>query len=173
MIDWLLIVLLALLCLGGTVLSAIQLPGNWLILLAAVGYDGYHHWQRFGVKWLVALGVLAALGETVELISSAIATKRAGASRRAGIGALVGGFAGMVLCSIPIPILGTILGGMIGCFIGALMAELTLHDDLTKGARVGLFATIGRLLGLMAKLAATMAMAGAVVSLAVSAIWAK
>lgn len=164
--DWLLLVLLLVITITGVVLSAIQLPGNWVLLAAAVGYDAYYHWERLGWKWLVVIGGLAVVGEAAELLASAVAASKAGASRRAGIGALVGGFAGMILFSIPVPILGTIAGGMAGCFLGALVAELTLHDDVVKGAKIGLFATIGRLFGLVAKLAATMAMAGAAVSVA-------
>lgn len=167
MVEWTLLILLVVVCFGGVVLSAIQLPGNWVLLAAAVGYDAYYHWERLGWKWLVVIGGLAVAGEAAELLASAVAASKAGASRRAGIGALVGGFAGMILFSIPVPILGTIAGGMAGCFLGALVAELTLHDDVVKGAKIGLFATIGRLFGLVAKLAATMAMAGAAVSVAV------
>lgn len=171
MIAWLLLIALVLICLGGILVSALQLPGNWLILAAAVGYDAYYQWQRLGWKWLAVLGALAAAGELAELLSTAIAAQRAGASRRAGIGALVGGFAGMLLLSIPIPVIGTIIGGVVGCFAGALVMELTLHDDLAKGTRVGVSASIGRLLGLVAKLACSMAMAGACISLAAHGTW--
>ena len=171
MITGLLLILLILLCLVGILLAAFQLPGNWLVFASALGYDAYYHWQRFGWKWLALFGVMALAGEIAELLSSAIAAKRAGASRRAGLAALVGGFAGMLILSIPIPIIGTIVGGMIGCFSGALIAEMTLHDDLAKGTRVGLFATLGRLIGLVAKLALTLAMSGGSVALALYAAW--
>ncbi len=171
MLSTLLIILLILLCLGGIFLAALQLPGNWLILAGAIGYDAIYHWQRLGWKWLAALGLLALVGEAAELFASATVARRAGASRRAGIGALIGGFAGMILLSIPVPILGTIAGGLIGCFAGALVMELTLHDDLSKSTRVGFFATIGRLFGLFAKLACSVAMAGAAVSIAVLSNW--
>lgn len=171
MVDWLLLMVLAVVCLTGLVGAVLQLPGNWLVLLAAVGYDACYHWQRLGWKWLVGIGALAAAGEVADLLATAIAAKRAGASRRAGIGALVGGLAGMVLFSIPVPIVGTILGGVLGCFAGAVVMELTLHDDLAKSARVGGFAAIGRIIGLVGKLAATTAMAGATISLVAISIW--
>jgi uncharacterized protein YqgC (DUF456 family) len=166
MLHWLYLILFAILCLGGICLSALQLPGNWLILLAAIGYDAWYHWQPFGPKWLIALGLIALAGEAAEFFSSAVAARRAGATRRAGLGALAGGILGMLIFSIPVPIVGTIAGGMIGCFIGAVVAEMTAHDDVSRSMKVGLFATIGRVIGLVAKLAATMAMAGAAVSLA-------
>jgi len=166
MLHWTLFTLMAVCTLAGVCLSALQLPGNWLVLAAAIGYDACNHWQPFGAKWLIALGVVALAGEAAEFLSSAVAAKRAGATRRAGLGALAGGLIGMLALSVPVPVIGTILGGMLGCFIGATVAEMTAHDDVSRGVKVGLFATIGRAFGMAAKLAATMAMAGAAISIA-------
>lgn len=166
-----LFIALVTLALAGVALAAFTLPGSWIILASAIGYDCYFGWQRFGWKWLVALGAIALAAEIVELAASAVVAGKAGASRRAAIGSLIGGFAGMLLLSVPIPVIGTILGGFIGCFIGALAGEMTLRDDLRSGVRVGLFATLGRLLGMMVKISAAMATAGAVISLAFIATW--
>jgi uncharacterized protein YqgC (DUF456 family) len=169
MLDATLLILLVTVACAGIVLAVMQLPGSWLILAAALGYDWYYGFSRIGWKWLVALTVLAAAAEVVEALSSAVIARRAGASRRASIGALLGGLIGMFSLSfvVPIPIIGTIAGGFLGCFLGALLGEMTQHDDLTKGTRVGIFAMIGRLLGLIAKTAASLTIAGAVVLLAV------
>jgi hypothetical protein len=165
--DMLLIIGLVLVAVVGIMLAAFQLPGTWLILATAILYDWHYGWQRLGWKWLLALGVIAAIGELLEMLASVAMARRAGASRRAAVGSLIGGFAGMILLSVPVPIIGTILGGLIGCFAGALLGELSLHDNLHTGAKVGIFATFGRLMGMMAKTAAAMVIAGAVVSLAV------
>lgn len=169
--ETLLFIGLVAIALAGVVLAAFTLPGSWVILASAVGYDGYFGWQRFGWKWLAALGAIALAAEIIELAASAVVAGKAGASRRAAIGSLIGGFAGMILLSVSVPVIGTILGGFIGCFIGALAGEMTLRDDLRTGLRVGLFATLGRLLGMMVKVSAAMAIAGAVVSLAFIATW--
>jgi uncharacterized protein YqgC (DUF456 family) len=166
MTAWLLLILLAVICLAGVILSALQLPGTWLALAATAGYDWYYDWQRIGWKWLAALVAVALAAEAMEMFASVAAARRAGASRRAAVGALVGGLAGMLLLSIPIPVLGTIIGGLVGCFAGAFVAELTVHDDLSRGARVGFFAALGRLCGLVGKVAASLGIAGAAVSLA-------
>jgi uncharacterized protein YqgC (DUF456 family) len=158
MLDATLLILLVTVACAGIVLAVMQLPGSWLILAAALGYDWYYGFSR-----------IAAAAEVVEALSSAVIARRAGASRRASIGALLGGLIGMFSLSfvVPIPIIGTIAGGFLGCFLGALLGEMTQHDDLTKGTRVGIFAMIGRLLGLIAKTAASLTIAGAVVLLAV------
>jgi hypothetical protein len=171
MIEALLLILLILIALVGIVLAAFQLPGTWLILASAVGYDWYHHWQFIGWRWLVALAVVAALAELLDTVASVAAARRAGASRRAAIGSLLGGFGGMLLLSVPIPVVGTIAGGLAGCFLGALIGELTVRDDLKAGARVGLFATLGRVVGMIGKTAAAIAIAGAAISLTVRAMW--
>lgn len=165
-----LLIILILMTLCGILLAVLQLPGTWLILACATGYDWYHGWQRIGWKWLIALLVFATAAEIVDSLASIVAAKRAGASRRAAIGALAGGFAGMLILSVPVPVIGTVIGGLIGCFAGALTAELTKRNDLIAGARVGLFATIGRAIGLAAKTAAALAIGGATIALAVIAM---
>ncbi len=171
MIDTLLLIGLTVLAFLGILLAVFQLPGTWLILASAAGYDWYYDWQRIGWKWLVCLGVLAIIAEAVDSLASIVAARKAGASRRAAIGALVGGFLGMILFSIPIPVIGTVVGGLAGCFTGALVMELTARDDLRAGAKVGFFATLGKLIGLIAKTGAAFAIAGATVLLAAFKVW--
>lgn len=167
----LLLISLIVLCLSGTALAVLQLPGTWVILISAVGYDWYYGWERIGWQWLVGLGLLAVAAEVVDSLAAIVAARRAGASRRAALGALVGGFAGMLLLSVPVPVIGTVIGGLVGCFVGALGAELTKRNDLAAGARVGLFATIGRVIGLAAKTSAALVIGGATVVMALRAAW--
>ncbi len=166
--DLLLLIALILIALSGIFLAVLQLPGTWLILAAAAAYDWYYGWQQIGWKWLVALLILAIVVELIDFLAGLVAAKRAGASRRAAIGALVGGFLGMILLTIPIPIpgVGTVIGGLLGCFLGALIGELSLRKDWKTGARVGIFATLGKIAGLVVKTSAAMAIAGATVTVA-------
>ena len=73
---------------------------------------------------------------------------------------MIGGFLGMFMFTIPLPIIGTLIGGVLGCFAGALIGEMSQHDDLAKGAKVGLFAAIGQVLGTLAKTMIALVMAG-------------
>lgn len=155
----------------GMVLAVFQLPGTWLILLAAVGYDGFYGFDRFDWKWLLALGAVAVVAEVFDTLAGAFIARKAGASRQAMVGALLGGFIGMVSLTIPVPIIGTIIGGIVGCFIGAVVGELSVRNDYAAGARVGLTAVIGRVLGLFAKTAAAMVIAGVTVALAAYAMF--
>jgi len=170
MFEWLLVGVLVVVMLAGVILAALQLPGTWLILAAAVGYDAYHAWQRMGWFWLLTVAAIAVSAELLDSIAALLAARRAGASRRAAIGALIGGFAGMILFSLPVPLVGTIIGGLLGCFLGGLIGEWTVREDLAAGAKVGLFATCGRLAGLLLKLAAALVMGGIVAVRAISAL---
>ncbi len=160
---------LAVICVAGVVLAALQLPGTWLILAAALAYDWYGGWTEIGWKWLVGLAVVAVIAEVADTASAVLLARRAGGSRRASIGALVGGFAGMFVFTpiVPVPVVGTIVGGLLGCFVGAWVGEMTVRDDMTASAKIGAFATLGRLVGLIAKTGAAFAIAGATMALAI------
>ncbi len=160
MTDWMVLIGLWLACAAGIVLAMFRLPGTWLILAAAAGYAWYT--QGHEISWFT-VGVLAGLavvGEIVELCASLWTARRGGASRRAAWCGLIGGVAGMLAFSIPVPVIGTILGGALGCLIGAVVGELSEHDDVARGVRVGLFASIGLALGAVAKLMVALIMAG-------------
>lgn len=164
---------LVVVALVGVLLAALQLPGVWLILAAAAGFDWSQGWRMIGWKWFAALIAIAIMAEVFDALSGVIAARKAGASRRAAVGALLGGFIGMIMLSVPIPIpgVGAIVGGLLGCFLGALIAELSLNKDLATGAKVGLFATIGKIIGLAARTSAAAAVAGTVISLAAWSIF--
>ena len=169
--DWLLLSALTLVTVVGLVLAAFQLPGTWLILVCAAGYDWYYDFARIGWKWLAVLGVIAIVAEVFDGLAGALLAKRAGASRQAMIGALLGGFVGMIVLTIPVPVIGTIFGGIAGCFIGAVVGELSVRNDYAAGAKVGISAVIGRVLGLIAKTGAAVVIAGVTVMLATIAMF--
>lgn len=136
-------------------LNAVGLPGNWLLLLCTAGF-AWWKWEEavIHVGTLIALLVLALLGELAEFLLGAAGAARSGASRRGAIGAilgaLVGGLLGTVL--IPIPILGSIFGACGGAFIGAMLLELSGGKQARHAARVGQGAAWGRLWGTLVKL---------------------
>lgn len=156
-------------CLLGVVLTIVRLPGTWLIVAAACAHSWHFNWT--GPSWgvLAALVGLAVAAEIIELVASVISARRAGASKRATWCALLGGIAGMIVFSVPLPLIGTILGGALGCFLGAAVAELTLKHDLVHGAKVGLFAAIGQIVGMVAKTMISLLMAVTAILAAVEA----
>lgn len=146
---WVLAIALVAIGVAGTVLPA--LPGPILVfagvLLAAWADD----FARIGWGTLVVIGLLTALAHVVDLVSAAAGVKRSGASRRAVVGAALGALGGLFF-GLP--------GLIIGPFVGALIGELTVRRDLRSAGRAGLFAGLGFLLGMVAKLAIVFAMIG-------------
>ncbi|UCG33097.1 MAG: DUF456 domain-containing protein [Phycisphaerales bacterium] len=166
-VDALGILALTLAALLGVLLAALQLPGTWLILAAAIVYDWCYDWAKLGLVVLSVLAGLAVLGEVVEFAASYVFAGKAGGSRRAAWGGVIGGLVGMFVFTLPVPVLGTIAGGIIGCFVGAIVGEMTRHDDLQRSARVGIGAALGHIAGMIAKLALAFVIAGVAVSLAI------
>jgi uncharacterized protein YqgC (DUF456 family) len=156
--DWVIIAILLLVSLIGVILTAVRLPGTWLILIAAGVYGWTTEWQRVTVALLLILAGVAVVGELIELFASMVTAKKAGASRQAAWGALLGGFVGMFIFTIPVPIIGTIIGAILGCFCGALIGETMAQRKLSESTRVGYFSALGFVLGMAAKLAIALVM---------------
>jgi uncharacterized protein YqgC (DUF456 family) len=156
--DWVIIAILLLVSLIGVILTAVRLPGTWLILVAAGIYGWSTDWQRITITLLLVLAGAAVVGEIIEFLASMVTVRRAGASRQAGWGALLGGFAGMFILTVPVPIIGTIIGAILGCFIGALIGETMAQRKLSESTRVGYLSAVGFVLGMAAKLAIALVM---------------
>lgn len=158
-------------CLVGVVLSAVRLPGIWLIAGGAALMGWLSQWQLIGFTptlWVLGLAVLA---EILEFLMSAMITRRAGGSRKAAWGSLIGGFAGLLFLSIPLPIIGSIIGALLGCFLGAAIGELSVRGSLTHGTRVGVSAAIGFAIGTATKVALAFIISIIVVTSFVKADW--
>ena len=149
---------------AGWLLTLLGLPGNWLIVLGAAAY---HLWGpmdgrlEMSLSTLIALAVLATIGEILEFALGAVTARRAGGSRRAAVGALGGGIAGGVVgmfVGIPIPIVGPVIAAVlfaaVGAMAGAFLAQGSMREaeDARKAWHIGKAAFWGRLSGTLAKL---------------------
>jgi uncharacterized protein YqgC (DUF456 family) len=166
-------VLVVLVNLAWLLLNLLGLPGNWLIVITT----GIVMWVQagsagpfFSVTTLVAVTVLAVLGEVLELAAGAAGARQAGGTRRGSFGALVGGIVGAIAGSflIPLPVIGSIIGACAGAFVGALFLEFGGGRTLAESVRSGWGAGKGRLWGTVIKLA----IGGAIwLIVAVAAFW--
>jgi uncharacterized protein YqgC (DUF456 family) len=68
--------------LTGLAITVMTLPGLWLMLASTAAYAALTHWRYIGFKTVVALLVLAVMGEVVELAFSASGARQSGAGRR-------------------------------------------------------------------------------------------
>lgn len=127
------------------------LPGAPLLfagLLVAAWADGFAY---VGTGTLLALGMLAALTLVVDVAASALTARHFGASRRAVLGAALGGLGG-IWFGLP--------GIILGPFVGAVAGELSARRGLREAGWSGAGATLGLAVGIGLKLALAGAMLG-------------
>lgn len=115
---------------------------------------------RLDIGWgvVIALFLFAVVGELIELLTAALGAKRAGASKRGAIlaliGSLVGGVIGMFV-GIPIPVIGPLVGavlcGGVGALAGAVLGEQWKGRAMNESLRIGHAAFWGRLFGTLGK----------------------
>ena len=120
------------------------LPGTWIMIGSAIGYNALVGSEPIGWVTIVATAVLATIAEVFEFTLSAKYTRKYGGSRRAGWGAIIGGIAGAII-GVPVPIIGSIIGAFAGSFAGALIAEYSRREATAGTATwVATGALIGR-----------------------------
>jgi uncharacterized protein len=125
-------------------LIPLGLPGTWIMIGAAIGYDALVGGNPIGWGTIVATAVLATIAEIFEFTLSTRYTRKYGGSRRAGWGAIIGGIVGAIV-GVPVPIIGSVIGAFAGSFAGALVAEYTRREATAGTAtRVATGALIGR-----------------------------
>lgn len=161
MIELFLSLSMGLLGLGAIALTLVGLPGTWTFLafalvaqwlVPALSSDSApYSW------WIIAIGlVLCVLAEIAEGVSGAAGAAKAGASKRALLGAALGGIVGAILGTlfIPVPLVGTIVGGAAGASVFAVVFELSKKNELRTPQdlrHIAKGAAIGRLLSTVIK----------------------
>jgi len=143
----------------GLALDLLGLFGNWIIL-AAIGLawlaTGFEH---FGGMTLPILLGLAVLGEILEALASGVGASRFGGSRGSIGAALVGCILGAMAGSPLLPVVGTLIGAIAGAFVAASLYEYLMRDRTVREAMyVGVGAALGKVGGVVMKLAAGIAM---------------
>jgi len=118
--------------------------GIWL----AAAVDEYHH---LGWGWLIAIGIVGAVGVALDFVSASLGAKKLGATPRALWGAGIGTTVGMFF-GIP--------GLIIGPFAGAVVGELSSGKSILRSAHVGVSTWVGMLVGMMAKVVISFLMLG-------------
>jgi uncharacterized protein YqgC (DUF456 family) len=131
------------------------LPGNWLMLVLTCLF-AWWRWEEgvFSIYTLIAIGILATLGELFEFFGGMGGARKAGARWFGAFGALLGAIIGAVVCTflIPILMLGTVIGACVGAGIGALVFEMAAGRRMEESARSGLGASLGELVGITIKI---------------------
>jgi len=147
MMLWALAAILVFAGIGGMVLP--MMPGAPLLFLGLVVAAWADNFTYVGTGGLTVLGILALLTYAVDIIAGAFGAQKFGASRQAIIGAGVGAILGIFVMPI---------GILLGPFIGAVIGELIAQKNLREAGTSGIGATIGLLLGAVAKLVLALVM---------------
>ncbi|MGA2498572.1 MAG: DUF456 domain-containing protein [Tepidisphaeraceae bacterium] len=150
---WLYYVILLLVMLAGVLLTLMTLPGLWLMLAATAGYAWLTHFKYISLTMLGILLGITVVAEILETFAAGHMARKSGGSRRASIGALVGGVAGAALLAVPLPVIGILVGACLGAFAGAMLMEVTKRGDAAKSLDVGIAAAKGKLAGTLLKVA--------------------
>jgi len=141
--------LLVLVGLAGILLPA--LPGVPLIfagMLLAAWTGGF---AKISVFTVVVLGVLTAIAVIADVLATLLGAKKFGASKTAIVGAGIGALAGLFFGPV---------GLIAGPFLGALVGEMLSGSHWQQATHAGFGATLGFLLGTLAKIAISFAMLG-------------
>ncbi|ABK99405.1 DUF456 domain-containing protein [Pelobacter propionicus] len=141
--------MLSLTGLAGTLLPF--LPGAPLLFVGLLLCAWAENFQYVGIGTLMVLAAMAALTWLVEFLASVLGVKKFGGSRRAMLGAALGGVVGMFLGPA---------GILLGPFVGAVLGEMSLDRSLDRAGRAGFGTVVGLAIGVAGKLAIAIAMLG-------------
>jgi uncharacterized protein YqgC (DUF456 family) len=148
--------ILVLLNLVWLLLVLFSLPGNWLMVLSTSLF-AWWTWDRqvFSRGTLIAIAVLAVVGELIEFIGGMAGARKAGASWRASLAGILGALIGALVGTVAFPVLlvGTLIGASLGAGLAVWMVETSrgVHPELSRRRAVG--AGLGELIGILSKFA--------------------
>jgi len=144
--------------------NLLMLPGNWVMVGALALFAGLSE-SEFSPTWTSVLicALIAVAGEIAELLTGSAKASQRGASRRAMalslVFSIIGSIAGTFL--IPIPVIGSAIGAVagaaIGAYAGAWLGEAWKGSEPEKRMAVGSAAMSGRMLGMLVKYTAGVA----------------
>lgn len=126
------------------------LPGNWLIVVSTALF-AWWRWEDgvFSIYTLIAISVLATVGEIVEFFAGVGGAKKAGAGWRGAFAAVGGAIVGAVFGTffIPVPFLGTLFGACLGAGLGTMAVERWAGKEMHASVRSGFGAGLGVFIG--------------------------
>ena len=150
---------IALIAIGvaGTILPAI--PGVTLVFLGVLLAAWIDDFARIPLWLVVIFAILTAVAWAIDYLAAAAGAKRAGASKLAVLGAMIGTVAGIFMGFV---------GLLFMPLVGAAVGEYIAQRDLRRAGNVGVATWLGLLVGTAVKVAIVFAMIGAFV---VALLW--
>ena len=146
---WILSIALIVAGVAGTVLPA--LPGTLFVLGGIALAAWIDDFSRIGWVSVTVVTVLAVLAWVLDYVAGLLGAKKAGASKLALVGAVVGTVAGLFM-------------GLVGVFfmplVGAAIGEYIAQKDHARAAHVGIATWLGIMAGMVAKVVIAFMMIG-------------
>ena len=141
---WFLVAVMLLLGLVGVIVPAI--PGTLLVFGGVLLGAWIDDFTRISTTVVIIAGVLAVLGWIADYVSGLLGAKRAGASRLALLGAVVGTVVGLFF---------GLIGVLFFPLIGAAIGEYLAIADIRRAGNVGVATWLGMLVGAVIKVVLT------------------
>lgn len=133
-----------LLVMSGTIMSVVNLPGIWLVLLGYVLSGFASSWEIFTPVLVLAVGGGCVVSSVLDNVLSLALSKKFGATWWGLAGAFVGSIVGLLISGIA--------GLLMGSFVGAYIAELLIMKRaISESLKSGAGAVVGWLLGIVMK----------------------
>jgi uncharacterized protein YqgC (DUF456 family) len=129
------------------------LPGIPLIYAGYLFYGLVTGWQDYGLRAMVAWGLVVGVVTFLDLYAGSIGAKKYGASRYAVWGSIIGAVIGVIV--------GNFIGLIAGPFVGAIAGELIAGKSLRKAIQSGWGAILGLVAGNLVRITVAIAMIGA------------
>ena len=111
------------------------LPGSLVVFAGMMVYASSTNFATLSIGPLVILGVIAVFAWASEWVLTAFTSKRAGASWKTIVGAMIGGLVGAAALSLPVPVLGTLFGAVAGTMLGVFVVELYLKGGIAPALK--------------------------------------
>ena len=144
---WLLASVLTVAGFAGLVLPA--LPGAVLLFAGLFAAAWAEDFVYIGWGTLTLLGIMALSTHFLDFAATALGAGRFGGSKRSVAGASIGAVAGLFF---------GIFGVLLGPFVGAVIGEMTAQRNPLTAGRAGLGATLGLVVGAVAKVVVAVSM---------------
>jgi len=157
-------IILILMLFVGIMCTLVGLPGNWLIMIAAVGYGFFDNFVHLDVRFLLVLLAVFLAGEVIEFIAGMLGAKRGRASNWATLAACLGAVAGGIAGTGVFPVVGSLIGALAGGFGASYLVEYLVTGQSQQARRVARKVVLGQLAGMLAKLAVATGMAVGIIS---------
>ena len=140
-------------------LTIFDLPGNSILLLTGLGFAFYNESAFFSGRLLSAMVLVYLLGEAWEFCVSLFGIKKEKVSWLAVLLIGMGGFAGTLMGTTILPILGSILGGVVGASATAFLYELARTGMQKNAAHLAWEAAKMRFFAILGKICSGIALA--------------